>query len=164
VRFDRSGEYDATSHIISLDIGKLRSAKTEQEVENALLTILEQVYHESEHAYNPDYRGHSGPGDIQETIEYLEDQGEIEAFGRQFAFRYSKEYPNKEFDLSKMIALCQKLKDLGEGTAHYNYFVLFADPVKQEKYGSYGNIKEINEKIIDSTKRHFTLLTSGQSA
>jgi hypothetical protein len=158
IRFDLHSDYDITNKIMTLNISNLRDAKTPEELGAALTNVLEDVYHESEHIYNPG--SDIEPVDVQETIEYLGNPGEIEAHARQFAYRYRKEFPGEPFDLAKMKDLAQRIKGTGRGDKHYNYFVSFADPIKQEKFKEFGDVKTIHEKIVEATLRHLLILAS----
>ena len=159
VRFEgESNEYDSAARLMTIAVGNLRRATTLEESEGVLLGVIEAVYHEAEHIYNPG----SGlePVDIPETIEYLGNPGEIEAHGRQFAYRYRREFPGEPFDVQKMAKLSEKIKNSGKGNRYYNYFVAFADPIKQQSYKDFGDVQCIYEKIVEATKRHLQILSA----
>jgi hypothetical protein len=159
VRFEPlSTDYDDENKIMSLGIGRLREAETPEEMDKALIRLLEAAYHEPVHMYERD-PGLDPGTTIQETIEYLGSPGEIEAHARQFAFRYIKEFPGQEFDIQKMIEYAQGSIDSGESNKPYNYFIAFADPIKQEKFKEFGDVKAINEKIVEATQKNFRILT-----
>ncbi len=158
VRFEaESNEYDSAARLMTIAVGNLRQATTLEGLEGVLVGVIEAVYHETEHIYDPG--SSSEPLDISETIDYLGNPGEIEAHGRQFAYRYIREFPGELFDVQKMAALSEKIKNSGQGNKHYNYFVAFADPVKQESYKKFGDVLDIYEKIVEATKKHLQILS-----
>lgn len=158
VRFEPdSNEYDNEAHLMTIAVGGLRRAKTPEELDEMLVGVIENVYHESEHIYSPG--SDLEPVDTSETIEYLGNPGEIEAHARQFAYRYSREFPGLPFDPEKMAVLSEKIKNRGMGNKHYNYFVAFADKKKQELYKDFGNVRALHEKIVEATGRHLQILS-----
>lgn len=163
IRFDQNSHYDVANRCISIDIRPLLQAKGQEALKQAVIPILEDVYHEAEHIFNPGLgESHFVPEyDTEESsLLYLSDPAEINAFARQFAFRYAREYPGAPFDLPKMSILAeQDLKDEKrfKRNAAYNYFIACADMVKQQKYKGF-NLKSIHEAIIAETRKHLARL------
>jgi len=147
IRFEsQTSEYDSVNKTMSLPVGKLRSAKTSEELDLAFTHLMQSMYHETEHIFNPGQEL-AGTDDIQEMISYLCNEGEIRAHAKEYAYRYVKEYPGEPFDLLKMQELALKLQAEGKPNAR-NYFIVFADPEKQEKYGLYGDVKKAHDNMM----------------
>ena len=159
IRFDRHSCYMPQNRRMDIDITPLIEAKDENTLKRAALLILQDVYHESEHIFIPGYELKYGMGleDRQQTVEYLCHPGEINAFAKQYAFRYSREYPGDSFVLHKMQALAKRLKDENPIRADaYNYFLTFAVPEKQRKYRKWGNLAAVHASIVVETEKHLS--------
>jgi enoyl-CoA hydratase/carnithine racemase len=153
-KFDLSSDYDDANKIMTLDISRLRGARTPVEVDNALDRVIMDAYHEAEHIYNP---GSDDAGEgVEETVAYLSDSGEIEAHARGFMYIYKREFPNQQFDIENAKVLATQLKEKGITPNYYNYLISFSDPEKQEKYKPFGDVKAVNQKFIEVMKKRIT--------
>ncbi len=153
VVFDGGNEYDSASRTVMLDISHLRTAKTIEELDEAFVSILESLYHEVEHVYNPGVE--LDDEDVGGVIAYLCNDGEISAHARQFAFRYLQEYPGVQFEPERMTALAEHL---GSAKMH-NYFIAFADPQKQIMYRQFADLEMIHQKMMTETMRQHAILS-----
>lgn len=161
IRFDRHSGYQPELKKMSINIEPLLQAGDTNGLREAALSILEDVYHEAEHIFFPvDLEEYLDPDATpDEWIKYATQTNEINSCARQFAFRYSVEYPNESFTLEKMQALAEHLKTRNPGRAFaYNYFVVFADPKKQDQYKHIVNLAEAHRAIVLQTERHLELL------
>lgn len=160
IRFDRHSGYQPELKRMSISIEPLLRAHTAAELQEAILTVLEVVYHETEHIFFPveleKYEGAARGMTTEEGITYLCQNTEINAYARQFAFRYSREYPNEPFTLDNMQRLAERL--LPQDTNANNYFVAFANPTVQEKYKHVANLATAHASIVAETKSHFEKL------
>lgn len=160
VRFDRHSGYQPELGRMSISIEPLLIARNAGELKEAALSILEVIYHEAEHIFFPveleKYEGAESGMTTEEGIVYMCQNTEINAYARQFAFRYSREYPNEPFTLDNMQKLAEHLKPKDANA--YNYFVAFAKPSVQEKYKHLANLAEAHGSIVAQTRNHFEKL------
>lgn len=161
IRFDQHSGYISENQRLDIDISPLLEAKDADALKQATLLILQDVYHEAEHIFVPGFPMQYGL-DLEgpeQTVEYLCHHGEIQAFARQYAFRYANAYPGAQFELQKMQQLAEGFQ--GERHNHmdaYNYFVVFADPKKQDQYKHIANLAEVHRAIVLQTEKHLELL------
>lgn len=159
VRFDRSSGYQPDIQKMSISINPLDNARTVSDLRDATLSILESVYHEAEHIFlpgEPEEYGGIDTSDMTRFITYASKPSEINAFARQFAFRYSREYPNEPFEIKKMQVIAEHLK---RTRAHaYFYFIHFAKPETQERYNLIADLAQLHDSIIVQTKTHLEKL------
>lgn len=161
IRFDNlidsCGEYDSANKVLYLGVAQIRDAKTEEEINIALLGMLEAIYHEVEHINNPG--ADLASEDLEEVFNYLNNPGEIMGHARQFAYRYLKEFPGHNFDVDKITELAQRIMNREGRPQMYNYFVALLDPIRIEKYKAYGDTRKIYMSIVEATKKQMGRLT-----
>ena len=161
IRFDQHSGYVAENRRLDINIAPLLEARDTHALRQATQFILQDVYHETEHIFVPGFPMQYGI-DLEgpeQTVEYLCHPGEIHAFARQYAFRYSQAYPGEPFELQKMRELTEVLQNERKRRADaYNYFVAFALPATQEKYRDVVDLAEVHRSIVAETERHLELL------
>src|SRR3989344_5898972 len=148
VRFERKAseigkfENDVT---IRLPLEPFMKARSEQEIKDAALLILQVVFHEVEHLefFGSDI---GDIGDKEELIKYLCDPGEVRAHAKQFAFWYTQEFPGKKFDIESMESVCDK------SPLAKNYFIGFAKDEVKKKYASV-DVVATHKEIINLTDK-----------
>ncbi len=161
IRFDQHSCYSREFQQMDVNIGPLLNARTVTELENAMYLVLEDIYHETEHIFTPGASQDYGieVENAEEWIKYASHPGEINAFARQFAFRYYQEYTDEPFLLEKMQTLASRLK--AENPNHiqfFTYFIAFANPSLQEKYRPIANLADIHTSITKETDLHLKKL------
>ncbi len=160
IRLDRHSGYQPELQKMSISIEPLLQAQTPGELKEATLLILGDVYHETEHIFFPveleEYEDADRGVTSEEWVKYACQSAEINANARQFAFLYSREYPNELFTLGTMRILAEHLKPKDANA--YNYFIAFAKPDMQEKYRHIANLAQAHELIITQTKSHLEKL------
>lgn len=162
IRFDRSSYVDE-SGMMCLDVSPFLETQNVNELKKARMLFLRDVYHEAEHIFVKGDSREYGIGfeDSAEWIRYANHPGEINAFGRQFAYRYLQEYSGESFILGKMCVLAEKLEAESNDCAASNYFIVFANPEKQEKYKNIADLARIHGLIVEATKGHLEKLSKG---
>lgn len=135
-----------------IGLGRLFAAATPEERAAALVRVAEQVHHELTHVAHPGTEA----GDGREgAARYLTHPGEVRAHAKQFAYRFVQHYPGAPFDLEKMRSLADGMDKA------YQYFVLMADPVKQDEYRAVADLAEAHRVIVTQTAK-FVEIFSGQ--
>jgi hypothetical protein len=140
---------------IVLGLGALLEARSEDEFEAAREDLIDAIYHETEHIT---YWGSDidATESVEAAVQYLTTEGEIRAFAKQYAFRYSRLFPDEPFDLEKM-------RTLSGVRGVMNYFDSFADPAKQEKYRGVADVKHAHEQIVTLTAQGVEYLNARRS-
>ncbi len=158
IRFDRNSAYQPELRKMSVSVEPLLQARNVSDLKEASLTILQAIYHEAEHIFFPivleEYEGADRGTTPGEWIQYASQDTEINSYARQYAFRYSREYPNEPFALDKMQELAVRLSNEREAQNDaYNYFIVFADSDKQREYGKWGDLAKAHAAIVAETEK-----------
>jgi len=133
---------------VKIGVKNLLTAKTLEQFETALETALIKIHHEIEHIKYPGIDEGEG---IEGTINYLTNPGEIRAHAVQFAFKYQRRFPNEPFTLERVQSICESNKEI-------NYFIGFNNPIKQEQYGSFGDLAKAHRQVVWLTKKFLDLM------
>lgn len=147
------GGYYPSTKEVSIGLGTLVAAESEEAFAEALDWIQDVVHHEVEHiAFHGD--GHN-PGDRDEenTVKYLTSTCEMRAHAKQFAVRYQHAFPGQAFDPKKMIAIASRFTRGGERC----YFELMRDPELQARYPDLP-IADTNKNMISLCTRLVEIL------
>ncbi len=158
--YSRSGlvSYEGKPIAIELELKGLMDAQNEDELIAAFAALTESIYHEVEHIYYPGADNSLNElEDIKDILDYISDPGEICAYAKQFAYRYTTEFPNQPFDLEKMRSIAQNTRQ-GE-----NYFVGCANPEVIQKYKAFGDIAKIHDDIVKWTQKYVEYLANRKS-
>ena len=125
-----------------------------EEVEKEIESLKSAVHHESEHINNPGsnlqyWADEDENTKLANTLDYMNNAGEIQAHAREMARAYAKHYPNEPFNLEKAKSLLN-LPYFNQ--THKNYFDILSQPDKwQELRSKLGPISNPHSKILTAT-------------
>ena len=144
-------DYDRSAHVLHVGIGAMRGAKTDEELALSFIHFMQVIHFTVSDIFDPTYS--SKDDSEQERIKYACDEGVLKAFSREYAYRYTKEYPGEKFDVEKLFDMAIKIYD--EGMMHRNARIYYLDYSSPEKIGfaSFRNeLHNAHEKALEMTK------------
>lgn len=120
---------------------------------NAVRYIYNTIIHEM--AHNVEEEGAEPDEDIESpqerAVTYLSHTGEINSHAWEYASLYSQEYPEQQFDLSKLPQLAQQHSGVPN---IISYLVRFPDPQVQQKYGHIANLANIHKMLTTKMQQY----------
>jgi hypothetical protein len=140
-----NGEIDTIS-IGAKDLQESLLRRDKASVQQHLDRISGSLNHEMTHLHHKG--ADEGDGGVEDAIRYMTTQGEMRAHAKDYAWTWSRSFPGRPFDPKKfMEVIVPKLVDSKQKKAR-NYFVAFADPLKQEKYKHVADLGAANKQLI----------------
>jgi len=145
----------------NFSLKKLDDAKNEQESQQALNSIGGTIHHEITHLHHKgadlDSSDTSGgsDGQAERAIKYMMSPGELQAHAKEYAFAWNRLFPNQAFNPQQFVQ--QVIPQIANKNKATNYFVAFADPIKQNKWKAKNlDLASAYGQIVKTTSNYVT--------